>query len=133
MNARPDERSRLIASYLGPTAIVVAASEALNLRIWAVGSPPLTYLAGLVWFLGGLAVVRIHPRWAMSWTATITLLGWFFLLGGLFRLFLPEAQQGNQNTPAVAIYAIDAVLITLGAVMSAKAYWPRGAARSIQG
>jgi hypothetical protein len=46
MNARPDERSRLIASYLGPTAIVVAASEALNLRIWAVGSPPLTYLAG---------------------------------------------------------------------------------------
>jgi hypothetical protein len=69
----------------------------------------------------------------MSWTATITLLGWFFLLGGLFRLFLPEAQQGNQNTPAVAIYAIDAVLITLGAVMSAKAYWPRGAARSIQG
>ena len=83
-----------------------------------------------MWFLGGFAVVRLHNRWSTGWPVTITLVGWFFLLGGLFRLFFPEAQEGNQNTPAVAAYALDLVLAALGALMTFKAYWHgRDAAR----
>ena len=115
-------RSRQIAGYLGPTTIVIAASEAKNLHIWASGNPPLTYLAGLIWFLGGMAVVRLHNRWTTGWPVTITLVGWFFLLGGLLRLFFPEAQQGNQNTPAVGTYAVDVVLASLGALMTFEAF-----------
>jgi uncharacterized membrane protein YhaH (DUF805 family) len=115
-------RSREIASVLGPTVIVLAVSEAKNLQIWATGIAPLTYLAGLLWFLGGLTVVRLHNRWSTGWPVAITLVGWFFLLGGLFRLFFPEAQQGNQNTPAAATYALDVVLIVCGALMTIKAY-----------
>ncbi|HET7702520.1 MAG TPA: hypothetical protein VFK35_03915 [Candidatus Limnocylindrales bacterium] len=120
-------RSRQIAAFLGPVLIVLAASEAKNLQIWAAGNPPLTYLAGLLWFLGGLAIVRLHNRWSTGWPVSITLVGWFFLLGGLFRLFLPEAQQGNENTPATATYVLDVVLLALGVLMTAKASWPRGA------
>jgi hypothetical protein len=123
-------RSRQIAGFLGPTIIVIAASEAKNLHIWASGNPPLTYLAGLMWFLGGFAVVRLHNRWSTGWPVTITLVGWFFLLGGLFRLFFPEAQQGNQNTPAVGAYALDVVLAALGALMTFKAYGHRGQAKA---
>jgi hypothetical protein len=114
-------RSRQIAGVLGPTVIVLALSEAKNVGIWATGIAPLTYLAGLLWFLGGLVVVRLHNQWSTSWPVTITLVGWFFMVGGLFRLFFPEAQQGNQNTPAIGIYALDGVLVALGALMTFKA------------
>lgn len=116
-------RSREIAGVLGPTVMVLAVSEAKNLQIWATGNAPLTYLAGLLWFLGGLTVVRLHNRWSTGWPVAITVVGWFFLLGGLFRLSFPEAQQGNQNTPAVGTYALDVVLLALGALMTIKAYW----------
>lgn len=119
-------RSKQIAGFLGPTLIVVALSEAKNLRIWEVGVAPLTYLAGLLWFLGGLAIVSLHNRWSTGWPVAITLVGWFFLLGGLFRLLFPDVQQGNQNTPAAGAYALDAVLLVLGVLMTFKAYWPRG-------
>jgi hypothetical protein len=115
-------RSRQIAGYLGPIVIVLALSEAKNLAIWDAGNPPLTYQAGLLWFMGGLAVVRLHNRWTAGWPLTITLVGWFFLAGGLFRLFFPEAQQGNGNTPAIGVYVLDMLLIGAGALMSFKAY-----------
>jgi len=118
-------RSRQIAGFLGPTVIVLAISEAKNVQIWETGIAPLTYLAGLLWFLGGLAVVRLHNRWSMDWPVAITLVGWFFLVGGVFRMLFPEAQQGNQNTPAIAIYAIDVVLLALGALMTLNAIRPR--------
>jgi hypothetical protein len=105
--------------------MVIAISEAKNLQIWETGIAPLTYLAGLLWFLGGLAIVRLHNRWSTGWPLAITLVGWFLLLGGLFRLLFPEAQQGNQNTPAFGPYAIDVVLLALGALMTFKAYWQR--------
>jgi hypothetical protein len=105
--------------------MVIAVSEAKNLQIWATGNPPLTYLAGLLWFLGGLTVVRLHNRWSTKWPVAITLVGWFFLIGGLLRLFFPEAQQGNQNTPTVGAYVLDVVLLALGALMTFQAYRPR--------
>ena len=118
-------RSRQIAGFLGPTVIVLAISEAKNVQIWETGIAPLTYLAGLLWFLGGLAVVRLHNRWSMDWPVAITLVGWFFLVGGVFRMLFPEAQQGNQNTPAIAIYSIDVVLLGLGVLMTVRALGAR--------
>jgi hypothetical protein len=114
----PMARSRQIARFLGPIVIVLALSEAKNLAIWDAGDPPLTYQAGLLWLMGGLAVVRLHSRWSFGWPVTITLVGWFFLLGGLFRLFFPDAQQGNGNTPAIGVYLIDVLLMTAGTVMT---------------
>lgn len=122
---RSSVSARQIAGYLGPVVIVLAASEAMNLQIWETGDPRLTYLAGLLWFLGGLAIVRLHNRWSIDWPLSITLVGWFFLIGGLFRVFYPSVQQGNANTPALATYALDAVLLGLGALMVFRAFWPR--------
>jgi hypothetical protein len=80
----------------------------------------------MLWFLGGLAIVSVHNQWSAGWPVTVTLVGWFFVLGGLFRLLFPDLQQGNQNTPAAGAYAVDAVLLAFGVLMTFKAHWPRG-------
>lgn len=122
-------RSKQIAGFLGPIVVVLALSEAKNLAIWEAGNPPLTYQAGLMWFIGGLAVVVLHNRWTTGWPMTITLVGWFFLAGGLFRVFFPEAQQGNVNTPAIGVFVIDILLFGAGVLMSYKAYAGSGRGR----
>jgi len=126
-------KSIQIAGYFGPVLVVLATSEALNLRIWASGDATLTYQAGLIWFLGGLAVVRAHNRWSVRWPVTITLAGWFFLIGGVFRMMLPEAQQGNQNTPAIGIYALDVVLFSIGVLLTFQGFRRRPEGRPFEG
>lgn len=48
MNA-PQPSSKRLAGLIGPILIPFAISEVMNLRIWATGLPPLTYLVGLLW------------------------------------------------------------------------------------
>jgi uncharacterized membrane protein len=116
------EGSKRLAGLVGPILIPFAISEVMNLRIWATGLPPLTYLVGLLWFIAGFAIVRAHNRWRTDWTLAITIVGWFFLVGGLVRMFFPELQQGNQNTPAAATYAVNTVLVAIGALLTVQAY-----------
>jgi hypothetical protein len=114
--------SKQIAGLVGPTLIAMAISEAMNLHIWAVNIAPITYLAGILWFVAGLSIVRAHNRWTAGWPVMVTLVGWFALLGGLFRMFAPEAQQGLQNTPTVGVYIFDIVLFAIGVLLTFKAY-----------
>ena len=85
--------SRHLAGLIGPTLVVLTVSEAMNFHIWATNMAPVTYLNGLISFVAGLAIVRVHNRWTRSWSVIVTLLGWIVLVGGLFRMFAPEAQQ----------------------------------------
>lgn len=116
------ESSRRLAGFIGPVLIPFAISEVMNLRIWATGLPPLTYLVGLLWFIGGFAIVRAHNRWTTDWTLGVTIVGWFFLVGGLIRMFFPELQQGNENTPVAGTYAVNTVLVAIGVLLTVKAH-----------
>jgi hypothetical protein len=117
--------SKELAGLIGPVLGVVGASEALNLHIWATNNAPLTYLNGVLLFVAGLAIVRAHNLWTRSWPILITLTGWYVILIGLFRMFAPEVQQGLQNTPAIAVYLINMVMLATGLLLSFKAYWTR--------
>lgn len=111
--------SKLIAGLIGPTLIALSISEALNLHIWATNIAPVTYLNGLLLFVAGLAIVRVHNRWTRSWPVIVTLVGWVVMLGGLFRMFAPEAQQGGENIPT---YAVIVVIFAIGIFLTFKAY-----------
>jgi len=39
-------------------------------------------------------------------------------------MLVPEAQQGLQNTPAIAVYMINAVMVVVGLHLSFKAWRP---------
>jgi hypothetical protein len=108
------------AGLVGPTLAVLGVSEALNLHIWAVNIAPVTYLDGVLLFVVGLAIVRAHNFWTRSWPVSITLTDWHGFLLGLLRMFASKAQQGLQNTPAAAVYTINAVMIIVGLSLAAE-------------
>jgi hypothetical protein len=105
---------------IGPTLIVLGISEALNFRIWASNIAPLIYLNGLLLFVAGLSIVRVHNQWTRGWPVMVTLVGWIAILGGLFRMFAPEAQQAGQNAPTTVISA--SLVGAIGLVLTLKAY-----------
>jgi hypothetical protein len=91
----------------------------INFHIWAINIPPVTYLNGILLFLGGLSIVRVHNHWRGGWPVIVTLVGWFGIVGGLFRVFAPEAQQAAPGAPT---YAVISVLCAFGIVLTFKAY-----------
>lgn len=113
--------SRYIAKLLGPLLIAVAGSEALNPHIWSAVTAPQTYLAGCLWFVGGLAILRAHNRWVHGWPVIITVLGWFAVLGGLSRMFYPTtAQVATGSSPIV--FAFQMLLLMVGIVLTLKGF-----------
>ena len=115
--------SRAIASVLGPTLLAVNVSETMNLGIWATNTPTVTYLNGLLFFVAGLVVVRLHNRWSRNWTVAVTLSGWALIVAGLWRMLFPTAPQGGENLPT---YGLIAALFAIGAFLTYQAYRPHG-------
>jgi hypothetical protein len=117
--------SRQLAGLVGPTLIVLAVSEALNLGIWTTVSAqalaPVIYLNGTLLFVAGLAIVRAHNRWVLGWPVLLTLVGWIVMFGGLLRMFEPLSGQLPEQKPAAA-YAVLAVIFVVGIVLTVKAY-----------
>jgi hypothetical protein len=116
---RTEEESRRLAGLLGPTIMVLTASEAMNYRIFEAQVPTVVYLNGLVLFVAGLSIVRRHNRWTWSWPVINTILGWVVLLAGLTRMFAPEAQQPRQS---VAMDAFLAAGFGVGCYLTYKGY-----------
>jgi hypothetical protein len=111
--------SRSIARIVGPTLVAVGITEAINIPGFAGSEAPVVYLNGMVLFVAGLAIVQAHNRWVWKWWLMVTLTGWLLLLGGLYRMIAPTAPQLSQS---LATYGLLAVLVTLGATLTYKAY-----------
>lgn len=113
------ENSRALAKVIGPTLCVMATSEMKNLHIWSEVVASLTYLNGIIIFITGLYVIRIHNSWKVDWTIFITLTAWLGTALGLFRVFFPEAKQ---LAASPFTYTILAGLIIIGMILTWKAY-----------
>jgi len=126
--------SKTIAGLVGPTFIAFAAAILLNfgsipaLVEEASHEPGVVMVSGILLFVAGLAIVRVHNRWTGGWPVVVTILGWLFILGGLARTLLPIgiaeiAVDLGRNISVIA--AGEAVILGLvGAFLSFKAYRP---------
>lgn len=113
--------SKHIAKLLGPFLIAMTISEMLNPRIWDTVAVTQTYLAGSLWLLAGLSIIRGHNSFTFSWPLMITLIGWFAIFGGLSRMFFPgRVQQGFVNS--FTVIALQIILLVVGIVLTFKAY-----------
>ncbi len=45
----------------------------INLSIWESNIPSVTFLNGVLLFVGGISVIRVHNFWVRNWTVLITL------------------------------------------------------------
>jgi hypothetical protein len=123
--------SKMIAGLIGPTLAAIAAAMLLNLASFPAFAeqfsrdPGLIFLSGVLLFVAGVAIVRVHNIWAGGWPVSVTILGWLAVLGGLARMFFPIrlaalAGQIGQSTGFIAVSAV--VILALGAFLSFKAY-----------
>jgi hypothetical protein len=123
--------SKTIAGLIGPTLIALAAATLINLGsistlVESVShDPALVMVSGVLSFVAGLAVVRVHNHWARDWTVLVTILGWLLLVGGLVRLLFPiwlagMAANFAQSTGLIAGEAV--VFLVIGAFLSYKTY-----------
>lgn len=112
-------KTKELAGLIGPTMIALAATEALNLDMFAGQIPPVVYLNGAMLFVAGLALVRAHNLWTWRWPVLVTLTGWVLLFGGLYRMAAPAAPQAPAGGES---YAMFAALALVGAFLSYKGY-----------
>ena len=111
--------SKQLAGLIGPTMVALGITEAMNLDVFAEQIAPVVYLNGAILFVAGVAVVRAHNLWTWRWPVIMTLTGWAALLGGLWRMAMPEAPQMAENA---LTYALLAAIGLFGAILSVKAY-----------
>ena len=87
--------------------------------------PALIFVSGMLLFVAGLAIVRVHNVWTRGWIVLVTVFGWFALVSGLIRMFFliqlaTIAAAFSQSTGLVM--AMAAVLLVLGGFLTFKAY-----------
>ena len=123
--------SKSIAGLLGPTLVAMAAGMLLNLGSLATlteeisREPALIFVSGILLFIAGLAIVRVHNHWSADWPVLVTLLGWLDVLGGLVRMLFPIQLASiviaaGRNTAVIGGALV--VLLVVGAILSYKAY-----------
>ena len=117
--------SKRIACLLGPTIVVMVASEypLVQPHLYDAQIPPVVYLSGVLMFVAGLAIVRAHNEWRRDWTVLITLSGWFFLLLGLFRMFAAGLyQRSSASAGSIFFMILEAILFVVGIVLTVQGY-----------
>ncbi len=119
------QKSRQIAALLGPILVVAIVSEfpLVQPHLYDAQIPPVVYLSGLLWFAGGLAIVRAHNHWARDWTVLVTITGWFLLLVGLFRMFAAGSyMQGSQNAGSTVFMVLEGLLLIVALIITFNGY-----------
>ncbi len=118
-------KSKQIGGLVGPTIIAIIVSEfpLVQPHLYDAQIPPVVYISGILFFVGGLAIVRTHNYWVRDWTVLVTLSGWAFLLLGLVRMFAAGAYlQGSANTSATTFMILEGILLIIGLIITFKSY-----------
>src|SRR5579863_8212 len=121
------DNSKQIAGLVGPTTIVVVLAEypLVQPHLYDQQIPPVAYVSGVLLFVAGLTIIRMHNKWVRNWTVLVTITGWIALLAGLQRMFAADAytrfSRGSSANP-LAFIIVESVLLLIGIVVTFNAY-----------
>jgi hypothetical protein len=123
--------SIFLAKLIGPLFVALGLAMLVNPAVSQtmseefLRSHALIFLSGLITLVAGLAIVNLHNAWTRDWRVIITVLGWLSVIGGIFRIALPQAVASigmamfaHRTTPLVA----GVVMLALGGFLSFKGY-----------
>ncbi|HEY3219831.1 MAG TPA: hypothetical protein VGJ80_03795 [Gemmatimonadales bacterium] len=125
--------SKHIAGLIGPTliALILSENKFVNPHLYDSQIPPVVYLSGALFFVAGVAIVRAHNRWTVSWPVLVTLTGWFAILLGSFRMLAPAFyEQGAQGNPTGFLTG-ETALLAIGIFLTLKGYGRGSSPRAI--
>ncbi len=120
------QTSIFLAKLLGPTLLLVGIGLLINrdgYRAMArefLASRALIYIAGVLAFIPGLALVLLHNVWVADWRVLITLLGWLSVIAGIIRILFPQdvTRMGTRMVNSKAAFMISgAVILVIGAIL----------------
>jgi hypothetical protein len=130
------DTSIFLARLLGPTMLVMGLGLLVNrstyraLSLEVLDSRALLFIAGLIAFVGGLAIVLTHNVWIAGWPVIITIFGWASLFAGIVRIVFPDsvAQLGRRAIDSQGFLMFGIVLyLALGAWLIYAGYAGAGA------
>jgi hypothetical protein len=119
------ENSKQVGALVGPSLIAILVSELplVQPHLYDAQTPPVVYLSGVLLFVSGLAIVRVHNAWARNWTALVTLCGWSFLLLGLVRMFEASSyQQATLSASSTMLMLLEVFLLAIALTITYKSY-----------
>jgi hypothetical protein len=123
--------SKWIAGLIGPTLVAIAVAMLINLNSMPEltdeisHEPMLILVSGILLFVAGLAIIRVHNHWGMDWQTAVTVLGWLAIFAGLVRMLFPVelatvisgvGQRSDIIGPALIVFLL------LGIFLTYKAY-----------
>ena len=117
--------SRNIAGLLGPSLMAMLVSEypLVQPNLYDSQIPPVIYVSGVLFFVAGLAIVRVHNVWVRNWPVLVTLTGWFFFVLGLIRMFAAtQYRQAVAGTSSVGLMVAEGVLFIIALIITYQAY-----------
>jgi hypothetical protein len=130
------DSSIFLARLLGPTMLVMGLGLLVNrstyrdLSLEVLDSRALLFIAGLIAFVAGLAIVLTHNVWVAGWPVIITIFGWASLFAGIVRIVFPDsvAQLGRRavDHQGFLIFGI-VIYLGLGAWLTYAGYFCAGA------
>jgi len=123
--------SVFLAKLIGPLALVLGLAVLLNreaaraVMVEFGRNPAILFLAGVITFPAGLAVVLTHNVWVADWPVIITIAGWLTAFSGAIRIVAPQGaiRYGRRayERPGGATFGA-AIWLALGAVLTFFGY-----------
>jgi hypothetical protein len=120
-----------IARILGPVLVIIGLGlllEGETFRAMAgefLRSAALVYFSGVATLAVALAILNVHHHWTRDWRSVITVFGWLFVIGGIFRTLAPHfVQEIGEAFIAHRRWPIMGAIVTLalGAFLSVMGY-----------
>ena len=123
--------SIFLARLIGPFALLLGFGVLFNREAVRavldefIRNRAILFLAGLITFPAGLAIVLTHNVWVADWPVIITIAGWLTALSGAIRLVAPEGaiRYGRRayERPNGPLFSA-AIWLALGAVLTFFGY-----------
>ena len=94
------DSSILLARLVGPLFVVIGVIIVANpSRLRTIGreliqGEAVIFMAGMITFVVGLAIVNTHNVWVRDWRIVITLFGWISVIAGILRMGCPGLVKG---------------------------------------
>lgn len=124
--------SIFLARLLGPVFTLVGLALILKVPMYRtvlkefIASPALTYLAGFLGLVAGLAIVLAHNVWVAGWPVIVTLVGWITIVRSVVTLYQPQriVAMGSRILERPGLFTGAAALnLTLGILLSYFGYF----------